>query len=102
MALCAVCKDPIKYDQECVWVDHEKGVYACMTCEGELKKKVRVLKLTFAGAGWLGFEMKEDCQGLLEEILSLAENSEPGDELTIRIEDLPKHEVLCWPEFPGW
>lgn len=107
MTKCAVCRGDIPDDMEASHFfsgpqDIKFSVHP--SCVSSLRSKVLVLKLRIEdGDGtWLGFKVDEDCQGLLQEILDLAKNSDPGDKLYIEVDKIPLHEVLAWPDFPGW
>jgi hypothetical protein len=100
--VCVVCSEEIPKFNACVVVDTENGLFSHCCCEGKLRQKVRVIKLSINGENWMGFNTNESCQGLLEEILELAKQMQLKEKIILMVEDVPLIDVVKWKEFSGW
>jgi len=100
--VCVVCSEEMPKFNACVVVDAENGLLCCCNCEGKLRQKVRVIKLSIDGTNWMGFNTNESCQGLLEEILELAREMQSEGKIILMVEDAPLIDVIRWKEFSGW
>jgi hypothetical protein len=101
---CSICGKDILIDQEHLF-NLEHNFHICCLCEPQLRKEVRVLKLSIEpGGNWMGFRLDDNgsCDDFLEEVLEIAREMSSGDSLIVKVEDVSMLEVLKWKDFQGW